>query len=367
MASKDRSDRRGNKRPGPGWRGNLVRMRERDDNYRQYVWRRRFYVVFALTLLIGAVQGGCRILLREKPVVTIAYRPSIRSLPLFVALEKGFLKEAALNVDVVEFTDPTEALALLRKGSLDIAAGFPLVTAWEEELENPGTLKMYYVASIRGDRTSDAILAPEDSTLKELFGLVGRKLGVLQGRTNMAFARLLLDAELGSDAAAKVKLVELPADQQFREMKAKRVDALLTFEPWVTLGVEKSGARVLVANPVATFLMDPMPTDVGVVRASFAAERRKEMNRYVDALDKAIKWIRKNDKEARDIARKRLELKHGEANRMALCEYQTLKETRKKDNLAQLQKLADLLAGKHGIDRPVGAAGMILRPREEQP
>src|SRR3989344_803669 len=82
----------------------------------------------------------------ERTDVKIAYLPVTQGLPLYLAIEKGYFKDAGIDVEAIRVDSPNLILNMLVSGQVDFgapstAAGITAVA----EYANPGKLKIFAV------------------------------------------------------------------------------------------------------------------------------------------------------------------------------------------------------------------------------
>jgi len=144
------------------------------------------FVLFA-SVLAGII--GCR-KEEQKPLEKITLAVAIQpiSAPVYVAYEKGFLKEEGLDVALQSHWAGKEALASVLKGTAQFG------TVAETPLMFSGLKgeKFYIVATIADSNRYQKIVARKDRGIAEAKDLTGKKVGVCVGTT----AEYYLDAIL---------------------------------------------------------------------------------------------------------------------------------------------------------------------------
>jgi ABC-type nitrate/sulfonate/bicarbonate transport system substrate-binding protein len=273
----------------------------------------------------------------------------MRSLPLFVALERQMFEKAGLNVKCEPFESPAEGLKELAEDRTDLCITIPIVSLITAEADKPGTVRMLYLAVLSADGGNDAILVRRNSTMASPAELRGRRLGIPPGKTNRAFARLALRPYLGDKPA--VTIVELPMYEMLNALKNRNVMALLAFEPTISQGEEQEISRVLVRGALARAIMDPMPIAGAAIKMSFVEENPKTTRKLLAVLFKAADYVRKNEDEARRIANKHLRLKENSSGDLPLSTFWMLPEL-DEERRDRLQQFADLLHREEILEKP---------------
>ena len=252
--------------------------------------------LFALALAGGAAQGRDSLIVARDQWVGYA--------GFFVAQSQGYFAAAGLDIKVVEFSVPGETLPPLIAGHVDIALttlyNLAVVTArGERSLE-----AVYLLDTSNG---ADAVVArPDIATPADL---KGKTVAVTVGEVNeLLLLKALESAHLAQDA---VHLVNLGADDAGAALLAGRVDAAVTWEPWVSRA-SAAGAHVIFSSAdVPNLILDA----VAVTRSTLQA-RRAAIVRFLQALDRGIAYLRAHPVEARAIVAKALDTTPEDAARM---------------------------------------------------
>ena len=105
------------------------------------------------------------------------------SLPLFIAEEKGFLAEEGLQFKTTAIATSNQLVDGVVAGNLDCYIESSAVPVLAVELQSPGKLKVFAVSEITRETPFDALLVKEDSPIKALSDLAGKKIGVFPGST----------------------------------------------------------------------------------------------------------------------------------------------------------------------------------------
>ena len=83
---------------------------------------RNIVTAFALScaLSLGAAAGNAA----EPKNINLAYNPATGNILGFIAIDKGFAAEEGININLVPFSNSTDALTALRAGKVDIGVSF---------------------------------------------------------------------------------------------------------------------------------------------------------------------------------------------------------------------------------------------------
>jgi NitT/TauT family transport system substrate-binding protein len=233
----------------------------------------------------------------EKLVIGVA--APLLFMPIVVAEEQGFLRDAGLDVTTKHFPSGKAALEALLRGEVEVAtvADTPIVLA---SLQRRDFVVVGNFLSSDGD---SKLLAHPASGIQSVADLRGHRIAVVAGTTAQFFLDVLLtDHGLRS---ADVVQVPLPAPEMAAALLNRRVDAVATFEPYL------SEARKALGN-TGLVLFDRgrcMSAASFVSFRDFPGQRKEALVRLLRGTGRAIDWMRSHRAEAiaivarqRDIA-----------------------------------------------------------------
>jgi NitT/TauT family transport system substrate-binding protein len=142
-----------------------------------------------------------------------------------------------------------------------------------------------------------ALVVPNDSVLRIAADFRGKKIATPQlGNTQDVSCRAWLSAgglkitQLGGDA----QVLPTQNADQLALFKQKRIDAVWTVEPWVSLLEMEASGKALVEEADS-------PTTVLVSSVKFLNENRELVRKFVEAHRALTDWIQKNQAEAQKL------------------------------------------------------------------
>ncbi|BAU11640.1 NMT1/THI5 like domain-containing protein [Leptolyngbya sp. NIES-3755] len=212
-----------------------------------------------------------------------------------IAMQKGFYKQAGLNIEDTLFQSNTEQITAFLAGKTDLA----WLTA--------------------GDVIQ---MAGKDPNLRIIFlcdysngadGILGRGINApadLKGKTlaheNVLFQRVLLRAylEKGGLTEKDITVRDMPAPDAATAFSAKRVDAAITYEPFLTKAAKEGGGEVIFSSRGTNLI-----ADVLVTRPNLIANRRNDLLAFIKAADQGIRLLKAGDAEAIAAASTRIGIK----------------------------------------------------------
>lgn len=239
----------------------------------------------ALALLSAAAPASAETL-------TIAHSTWVGYGPLYIAKEKGFFTEEDLDVDLVVMEDIKTRMPALAAGRVDVAVTTVDAVLGFYSPQRPLT----YLFAVDDSRGGDGIVATKE--IKSVADLKGKKVAFTEGSVSQFFLSVLL-----KDAGLTLKDVEglnMTAGDAGAAFVAGKVDAAVTWEPWLSRGKATDHGALLVDSSAKPGLI----TDVMVTTSEKLEARRPEMEALYRAWTKAVEWQKANVAEADGIMAK---------------------------------------------------------------
>ncbi|UOR02647.1 aliphatic sulfonate ABC transporter substrate-binding protein [Leucobacter allii] len=208
----------------------------------------------------------------------------------YVADEQGFFEDRGVDVELSNFNADADVNAALAAGRLDMAnVGAQAALQFIEEGVDVSIVLMLDSAT-----TADAILS--GAGVEEVADLAGKSVAFERGATSeILLAEALEEAGLSFD---DIEVVEASADKVAPMLLAGRVDAGVTYEPYVSeaLGADAGVSAVATAGEYPGLI-----TDVLVVRNDVLDERPDEVSEVLAAWDDAVAFTESDTETARGI------------------------------------------------------------------
>lgn len=213
----------------------------------------------------------------------------------YSAVAKGFFQEAGLNVVEKVFPTPAEGLPSLLTGDVDIHLSTldTIVTALDRDLKS-----VRVIALVDSSAGADAVIAKQ--SIADLAGLKGKRIGVSLGQANHM---LLLRALESKGVKVKdVKLINLNGDDAGNAFAAGKLDAAVTWEPFITQGLSRGGHVLYSTKDAPDFIINA----VGV-RSVTLTSKRAELIAFLKAFSRGTEWAMAHREEAAKIVATALE------------------------------------------------------------
>ncbi len=213
---------------------------------------------------------------------------------VFLATELGYFKDAGLDVKLKPFSNPGDTLPALLSEQLDVG----LTT-----LQNLAVLggnnqtDVVAIALLDSSNGADAIVAKK--TVSSLADLKGKTVALTLGEVNH-FLFLVGAKQAGLDPKS-VKLTSMSADDAGAAFVAGKVDAAVTWEPWVTKATKSGGKVVFTSASVPDTIMDSV-----AVKRSKLSGKEASYKAFLGAIDKGVSFLRSEPDKAAAIIGKYL-------------------------------------------------------------
>lgn len=256
----------------------------------------RQFMGSVLLAILNITAGGGPALAQQSslPVVKIGYPVWVGYGPLFLAQEKGFFEQEGVSVVMVRMDDPRLRFGAVAAGRLDAATtGLPM-------------LPIAHTA----ETSLKCILPLDDSAGAD--GIVSKKsiqrISDLRGRT-VAYVPLHLTEYYLSHVLAQagmklgdIKGMNLMPDDAASAFFAGRVDAAVTWEPWLTKAKSADGGHVLHDTRAAPGAL----SDCLAVPAAHLSQRRAQFQAVVRGWYKAVEYFKSFPEESIKIMAKKV-------------------------------------------------------------
>jgi NitT/TauT family transport system substrate-binding protein len=222
-----------------------------------------------------------------------------KELPYY-AQERGFFKQAGLEVEIEVMSDGGAATAAAVSGALDVAVtntgsvalayarGLPLYLVGPGSLYSPATPIAYLVTAPGGP-------------IRTAKDLSGKTIGVTTLRDMIQAAGMAWIDKNGGDAKAAV-FFEIPLAEMAAAIERKRIDAAIVVEPRYT--DSKATYRVLGTPYDAVAGGKRFMTSATIANKAWADKNPGLASRFTAALRATAQWANKNPSACGDILAK---------------------------------------------------------------
>jgi NitT/TauT family transport system substrate-binding protein len=262
---------------------------------------KKFWIVGAIIVLVIIVIFGAKTQKSDEYVVKIGYAPNIGFLPLHVADQQGSFIKEGVRVELKQLQSAQQLYEALVRGELDYVPFLSTVVVMSGEAVSPSNVKLVTVSDISLENQFDALMVRKDSEITSLADLKGKKIGVFPGTTGMNFLKKYFETK-GIDYAG-TEFVQLPPPNQLQALEAGAIDALFSYEPNYTIGVEKFGFKKVVPESIFASQINHAAFGGYWFSNSFAEQHPALARQVTKAMDAGNEILTTNPALARIVAK----------------------------------------------------------------
>lgn len=218
----------------------------------------------------------------------------------YVAVEKGFYAENGLDVKLKIFSSGSDLNKALASGDIQFGTASPTSVP----ASRAAGLKTRLVGPAMNDATTATYADPlgivgrKDKGIKpgDANSLKGKRVGVLTGSTTEEYLRLYLEKK--GLKKGDVKVVNLEVLDHPVSLKQGDVDAVASWEPYVTQAVREQGGKAAIVSrgdPLLGYVIGVGATDQTITK-------RRLLKKFVAAIAQSDQYLRKNPEEGAKVA-----------------------------------------------------------------
>lgn len=320
--------------------------------------RRR--LVAGAAAMAGALVGAPAIA-QARPKLTIGYWPIAGGLAFFAAIERGFFRDAGLDVEAVRFAGPNQVVEALIAGRIDGSANGTASTALAlGDAQAPGLLKLFATNYANATHVLDHIVVPKDSPIRSIREIAGKRFACGPGINNITLAKAVLEGA----GVADPKVTELPLGQLLPSLAAGQLDAAYVLEPTAVIGRRQNITRILETAVISKYVLGNAATPWHGGGASLRAESIQKnaaaIPRFLEAYAKGIDYVRKAGVEANQYLKGYTAVEGDLIPEVPLSGYKMFNEMTA-DDVAAMQKLFDLFADKKVFEKRLMVQPLIYK------
>lgn len=287
--------------------------------------------------------------------IRIGYLQLIPSLPIFVAIEKGYFDEEGLTVAATTFQTSNQIAEGLINNQIDFGGSISPSVVFAIEGKAPNSMKIISDNTVSVQKPFTTLVVASNSSLGLDDIREHNRVATFPGSTSVLLSKLSFKKLFGEDFTAEY--VQLPPNLQFDSLLHHDVDYLVSYEPFTTLGLEKGLIKVIYPALIEQNVLDPMPGAVNIVSEKLANENPQTVEKINRAVQKAIVFIKNNESESRKIAIKYIPITESVAMKMTLPNWHTVNEIDEKN----YQKYADILFENGDLEKDVKVSNMFYQ------
>ena len=253
-------------------------------------------VLLGLALLAGMVPASAQTPTKLKAGMVTG----IDQIGLPIALERGFFEKYGLDVTIARpYATGVDALNALQAGESEIVqVGVPMIGAVLRGMDLVALGNYSGNATKAGSDATMAIIAREGSGIVkgDLSTLKGKKIAASFGTINHLY--ILATLEKAGLKPDDVTLVNTPPPDMTVALLAKGIDAFSGWDPWpIVAGKDVPGAvEIIRGGDVISYL------GFNVALRPWVQANGETIEKFLAAVSEADQWMRKNPKQAAQVA-----------------------------------------------------------------
>lgn len=209
--------------------------------------------------------------------------------PFFVAEEQGYFDEEGVDVELVTLDNPKVRFAALISGKIDALA----TTVDTMPLYLKSDVRMQYLFCLDDSTGGDGIVANKE--IQSIEDLKGKEVAFNEGTTSDFFLNYVL--RQNGISVEELKGVNMTQSDAGSAFMTQRVDAAVTWEPWLSRAKQSEHGHVLIDSTATPGVI----TDCVMAKTETASARLDEFKAMYRAWNRAIGFVRDNPEEANVI------------------------------------------------------------------
>lgn len=291
----------------------------------------------------------------------IGFWPVASGLPFFAAVDKGYFKEAGLDVEPMKFASAQQVMEAMLSGRADGSSNGTASAALAiGEIAQPGLLKIFCTNPTNAKFVLDEFIVAKDSPIKTMADLKGKRVASGPGIQNVTLAKTVLER----GGAGTVAVTELPIGQHIASLVAGQVDACYTLEPTGTIGRLNGTTRTLEVGVIAKYVLgDPMaPWHGGAasLTSEFLKKNPEVAKKYMAAYKRGVELVKTRPDEARPSLKGYTAIEGPLTSEVPMSDYLFSSDFKPSD-IAYFQKFYDLFTERGIFEKKVDVGGMLYK------
>ena len=322
---------------------------------------RRQIIQLASSSVVSSLAFPAIVRAQSTPKIRLGFWPVASAIPFFTAIEKGYFKEAGLDVEALKLASPQQVAEAMIAGRAEGSSnGTGSAALGIADIAQPGVLKIFCTNPTNVKFVLDEFIVAKDSPLKAISELSGKKIGCGPGIQNVVLTKAVLETA----GAKNFSVVELPIGQHVASIAANQIDACYTLEPTGTVGRLNGITRNLEVGVIAKYVLgDPMAPWHGgsaSLTSEFIKNHPDVTRRFIAAYKRGVDLVKTKPAEARPFLKGYTAIEGALTNEVPMADYMMSSEFKASD-IGHFQKFFDLFTDKGIFSRKVDVAGLLYK------
>ena len=220
---------------------------------------------------------------KNPETVTIGYLPTDHDAALFVADATGMFKKAGLEVELHEYNNGGDLMSAMASGDLDV--GYVGITPAIYSISKDVPIKI-----VAGAQNEGSGLLCHDSSIKSISDLKGKTVAT-PGEASVQSVLLKYDLKKNGLNTTDIESPAMKVSSMNDALRTKGVDAVLTYEPYVTISKEINNQTLVESSED---ILADHPCCVVVMNEKFLSKHNDKARKILDIHKKATDKIKEN-------------------------------------------------------------------------
>jgi NitT/TauT family transport system substrate-binding protein len=308
---------------------------------------------YLLAIAVGIFAAG----VQAQDKVRVATFLASSALPYYIALERGYFKDAGIEVETIPMASHPFIVQAMVKGDIEAASNLVTLEAANINQRRPGTVSYISVNGQNHIYIQEQFLVKTGHPARTLKDLKGTKLLSAPGPANIGAARAILKA-VGLEEGKDFTIQEQQMGMHLSALQAGTFDGAYTLEPIASAMVKQGVAHRVESGVIATYLLGRKDAQAfaagGALSGKFMTEKPAVAERYAKAFAKGVADAL-NDPTARPLLSKYMNVAPDIAPTLPLTRFTMAKDLSAQD-LADLQKFVDI-----GVEQKIVAGPIDVK------
>lgn len=224
----------------------------------------------------------------QKKIIRVGLNPWVGTALFYIAKEKKFYEKNNVAVELIPYDEGATGKQLINTGRIDILFTTPETVVVLKDRK----LDVQVIAALDSSQGADGIIATKD--IKSIEDLKGKTVAFEQGSSS----HLLLSEFLAQKnlSTKDIHVVSFSATDAGAAFVAGKVDAAVTWEPWLSKASQRKGGHILVDSSELELFPDFV-----IVRKDTVDKYPAELRSLLKALFDAEDFLNSNPDEAQKI------------------------------------------------------------------
>jgi len=260
---------------------------------------RRFKLAALLQVIMVLMAGCSRNPPEQLEKIVLGAETAPHAAPVWIAENKGYFREQALQVEIKEFESGRTALrSMLNAEGIDIATAAQTPVVLNSFSRNDYAI----VAGMVYSENDVKILARQDRGINAAANLKGKTVGITSGSSGHFFLGLFMAYYMMR--VSDVKTIDMEPAHLSQALIEGQVDAIATWEPHIFKAREILRDKAFLLSSGGIYRTD----FYFIARNDFIDNNSAALKRFLRAIEKAERFILDNNKEAMDVVAQRVKM-----------------------------------------------------------